>query len=332
MLTGSHVVRFQSKVNVKTNSGGVALMKTPRQPPDGVRGKTFLEQTFRALDELEAINKQPHRRSVSPPPYPTTFPKNVCSASKRDFRSASGLFAIITGLERSGTTIVSALIMSAPNLYSGFECGLLEVATPSDFREVSPFFDWMTGPATASERLWALTNDQRENLVSHSCHAEQYIQLRNDSRLFHQGNNENSWIVDKTPRYIYNLTDIMSRTHGVPVIVTQKTREQQIASWQKRSDMLDFDHQATENLFARVDLILSKAQARYPGRIHVVNTTELMLHPDSVMESAFSFLGLQWKPEYKTLDAFTAKNGGEDKNVGKTFRPNTAKKDIKVKH
>ena len=309
-------VQYQ-KIAVMPTGGGASPPKTSK--PSTAVGKTKTG----TLDEREAINKQPNAgssgrsRSVAPPPYPQSFPKNVCSAAQKDFRSASGVFAIITGMERSGTTIVSALIMSAPNLYGGFECGLLEASEPSEFRQVSPFFDWMTGP-TAYDRLWALTEEQRETLVSHSCHAEQYIQLRKDSPLFH--NNTQSWIIDKTPRYIYNLLSIMDRTPGVPVIVTMKTREQQIASWRKRSDMPDFDVGATRKLVKRVDRILLQAQAKYPGRIHVVNTTELMIHPGAEMNAAFDFLGLRWKRGYKTLDAFTAKNGGGlDKNVGRTF-------------
>lgn len=316
--------------------GGASPPKALKQ--SSVVGKTkttVSDATAHALDEREAINKQSREgssgrsRSMSPPHYPQSFPENVCSAAKKDFRSASGLFAIITGMERSGTTIVSALIMSAPNLYGGFECGLLEASEPSEFRQVSPFFDWMTGP-TAYERLWALTDEQRETLVGHSCHAEQYIQLRKDSPLFQ--NNTQSWIIDKTPRYIYNLLSIMDRTPGVPVIVTMKTQEQQIASWRKRSDMPDFDAPATRKLVRRVNRILLQAQAKYPGRIHVVNTTELMIHPGAEMNAAFDYLGLRWKRGYKTLDAFSAKNGGGlDKNVGRTFLPKQeTKKDSKV--
>ena len=333
LLTVLKAVHYQKVAIRPTGDSGAAPPPTS-EPPTRVSTSTNLllsEDAVRAVDGVGSINKPPRgdsngrSRSVSPPPFPTSFPKNVCSAAQNDFRSASGLFAIITGMERSGTTIVSALIMSAPNLYSGFECGLLEAAKPSEFRQVSPFFDWMTGP-TPYERLWALTDEQRETLVGHSCHAEQYIQLQKDSPLFHKHNNTQSWIVDKTPRYIYNLLSIMDRTQGVPVIVTKKTPKEQIASWRKRSDMPEFDVQATIKLVRKVNRMIVQAQAKYPGRIHVVNSTELMLHPDAVMEAAFDFLGLQWKPEYKTLDAFRAKNGGgQDKNTGRSFLPKATK-------
>jgi len=70
---------------------------------------------------------------VKPPPFLSVIPDDICKAAEINFRSASGVFAIITGLEHSGTTITSSLIMSAPNLFGVFECSLLKADTPSKF-------------------------------------------------------------------------------------------------------------------------------------------------------------------------------------------------------
>ena len=50
-----------------------------------------------------------------------------------DFRKKSGIFCIITGIEHSGTTMVSSLLMNAPNVYGAFELGLLLAPTPQQF-------------------------------------------------------------------------------------------------------------------------------------------------------------------------------------------------------
>lgn len=241
---------------------------------------------------------------VQPPPFPSSFPNEVCKAAETDFRSASGVFAIITGLEHSGTTITSSLVMSAPNLFGGFECGLLFAATPAEFQKVEPFYDWMLIPA--SQRMWGLTEQQREALLEHSCHAEQYHQIRQQSALYETPNDQ-SWIVDKTPFYIYELVEVMDRTPGVPVLVTQKNREEQLASFRRHGG----ESEETEKIFQRRTETaanqLAKALEKYPDRIHVINTTALALNPDPLMEAAFAFLGLQWKPEYKTLEDLKVK-------------------------
>jgi len=59
--------------------------------------------------------------------------EDTCVKAKEDFRDASKLFAIVTGLWHSGTTMLSELVMSAPGVYGGFECGILCEKKPADF-------------------------------------------------------------------------------------------------------------------------------------------------------------------------------------------------------
>ena len=69
---------------------------------------------------------------------------DVACADLSSFSLASGLRVIVTGLENSGTTIVSELIMLTPELFGGLECGLLLAPSPAHFRHVEPFQRWLS--------------------------------------------------------------------------------------------------------------------------------------------------------------------------------------------
>jgi len=227
--------------------------------------------------------------------------KNVCNIAKQDFRKASKLSAIVTGTAHSGTTIISQLIMSAPNIYGAQEGGLLLASEPSKFKEVSPFYAW-TMKSTIN-KFWGLSNDQRDLLLNSTCHAEMYVRLRRYSSLFFHPPNEESWILDKTPAYIRNLVDVMDRSPGVPVVVTEKSYHDQRASLKKRN---------VKNYIAKIiitakDDSLREALKKYPNRIHIVNMTALYLDPNVVMGKVFDFLGLEWQPEYLTMEALNSK-------------------------
>ena len=50
------------------------------------------------------------------------------------------LLVIITGTERNGTTYLSQLVNSIPNIYSGFETGLL---LDNSFTNCKPLCEWI---------------------------------------------------------------------------------------------------------------------------------------------------------------------------------------------
>jgi len=242
-----------------------------------------------------------------------------CEQRGGDFRTRSGVFCIVTGCENSGTTILSDLVQSAPNLYSGFECGVLLADAPRDFPNVQPFYDWIASPVASGN--WGLDGAQRDDLTNSSaCHADMFRRLRRYSPLFRSALTNASWIVDKTPGYVYKLAKVMDRSPGVPVLVTLKPREKQIESWLKR---LGPDQRvAAENRFDAAMRGLDEAKSKYPGRILVVNETELMKSPDRVMTSVFRFLGLRWHEEYKTMRAFNAKADAVGRERSSPFQSN----------
>lgn len=239
--------------------------------------------------------------SEYPPRLPPLTEEDACKIKSHDddFRLRSGVFAIVAGLEHSGTTMAGSLLASAPNLYAGFECGLLAAEAPSEFSSVDPFFTWMAMPST--NHMWGLSPEHRDELLAANCHAQQYVQLRKYSPIY-QIHNE-SWIIDKTPMYYRNLLSVMDRTPKVPVIVTWKEEKDIIRSFQKRNVPM-------QEINRRIDLFhtqLTLSQAKYKNRIYILNETEFANDPDIVMEQMFAFVGLKWNPSYKSMEAFNAK-------------------------
>jgi len=234
--------------------------------------------------------------AVSAPSYVLD---TVCNL--RQFREKSGLFAIITGIEHSGTTITASLVMNAPNLYGAFETGLLLSDTPSGFQHLSEPFFYKGLTAPTKNHFWGLTNEQREELLLARCPAEQYHLLRRHSPIYHVHNT--SWIVDKTPAYYHQLFSIMQRTPGVPVIVTQKEDDAVIRSLQKRgAKKVDIQRRLIN--FHRE---LTLCQSNFPERLYVLNHTTLTTSPNTVMTELFAFLGLLWDPSYLTNAALNQK-------------------------
>ena len=235
--------------------------------------------------------------------YPETT--NLCDPpeSDLDFRRKSGLFCVVAGIEHSGTTMTSSLLMNAPNLYGAFELGLLLASKPRQFatsKHVPKLLvDGITKPT--SNHWWGLTNDQRDELLRAKCVAEQYNLLRRHSPIYKALNT--SWIVDKTPAYYNQLYSIMKRTPGVPFVVTQKDDDAIRSSFRKRNE-------STRTIETKLRVFhseLHKAQRHFSDRLFVMNYTAFTERPDEIMTQVFSFLGLQWDSSYLTNNEFNQK-------------------------
>jgi len=235
----------------------------------------------------------------------------VCKMAEQDFRKASRLFTIVTGLEHSGITIVSQLIMSAPHVYGGVECGTLLASETSKLDEVLPFYDSKMRSKSA-ERHCGISIDQKDNFLNSTCHAEVYDRLHRYSSLYLHPPDEDSWILDKTQLYIRMLVDVMDRSPGVPVVVTEKSFNDQKKSLKKRGEKIKVIKQIIEIK----NESLRQAREKYPDRLHVVDMTALYLDPHTVMGQVFDFLGLKWQPKYLTMEAFNSKlPPGSDRGV-----------------
>merc|ERR1711937_313432 len=221
--------------------------------------------------------------------------RDICEEAKINFREASKLGVIVTGHEHTGTTMLAQLIKSAPGLFGGFECGLPVV------EDVIQFYDWLTW--SPENDLWGLNEESRDIVVKGKCLAEKYYNLHQYSPLFHYGENEDSFIVDKTPRYMSELVKVMDETPGVPVIVTTKSMDHLYESYRKRG----YSDHFIEVKISIAEQQIKMATEKYPGRVKVVDTSYWLEKPDEVMFDVFDFLGLEWKSEYLTMKALNVK-------------------------
>ena len=116
---------------------------------------------------MQSVYGQPVWTSSSGEATPCT-PASSCS--QLPFHDS--LSAIVTGLENSGTTVLSELLMSAPKHFGGFECGLLLACTPKDFEHVSPFYNWLP-------KNWKLDGTEvLSGMTKATCHQQAYAQLK----------------------------------------------------------------------------------------------------------------------------------------------------------
>lgn len=206
-----------------------------------------------------------------------------------------------SGMEHSGTTIISEFIMSVPNLFGAFESGFLLDQSPSTFSQRRTFYNWSIRPVTRSLH-WGLTTSQRDYVTQATCFAEMYRRVHALSPLM-QPPNDKSWIIDKTPSYIYNLTHIIEKTPRVPVVVTVKDRADQLQSLMKRG----VQRKGAMSRISAGEEALRQAQAKFPERIIVVNMTDLQRGPDAVMRDLFDQLHLTWRTAYMTMESLNRK-------------------------
>ena len=249
---------------------------------------------------------------LGPDPFMPSSTANVCVDKKSndnktdDFRKQSGLFVIIAGIEHTGTTMISSLLMNAPNLYSAFECGFLLADSPQEFQppKVHPMFvEGLTAPN--AHHWWGLPNDKAALITNHStCFEQQYSLLRKHSPLFNATEiNNSSWIVDKTPQYYRVLYEVMQKSPGVPVILTQRYDQDILDSYAKRGIWKKYARKALKEFHQNKEA----CETVFPDRLFVLDFNKFGEQPHTVMAEMFAFLGLQWDPSYLSNERFNAK-------------------------
>jgi hypothetical protein len=129
------------------------------------------------------------------------------------------LACIITGPERNGTTLFKKILDSHPDIFSGFETGIL---LNKDFSQCAPFCDWIYNKGAH----WGLDRDISLRGKSFS---EKY-----DLLFEHKGSyyrecaiqnliRKSRYLVDKTPAYIRKLKYIRENTcKDVPIFIIIK--------------------------------------------------------------------------------------------------------------
>jgi hypothetical protein len=215
------------------------------------------------------------------------------------------LLCVVTGMERSGTTLLSQLLNAHPLVASGFECGLL-LRDPAEFALAQPWWDWLADPRLG----WALDQSTRNQLISAADHAAAYRLLGSakgmgivdpKARDIFQ---TSPLMIDKTPAYVRQLSTIMQRTDR-PFLVTWKTPEDAWESYRKRGVPIA----GFLNTYRRSVAGLGRALMRFPDRITLISYRSLVVDTANVMARVAKVLGLP-EPHDLTLERYRTRFAG----------------------
>ena len=189
--------------------------------------------------------------------------------------------------------MLSELIMSAPGLSGAFETGFLLAPAPSKFVNVQPFFSWLN--SSQETNFLDLDGPQVTELLASPTHAAMYEFLLRASPLM-RGSNR---YVDKTPRYYTQLSEVMKRAPGVPVVISHKSWAHVLDSYMSRRYTEGWTEGGVRALWCHFVAQVRQAQREHPGRVHLVSYERLFLERDE-KEAArlFDFLGLKWNPSW----------------------------------
>jgi len=223
--------------------------------------------------------------------------------SKRDI-SGSGLRAIITGLEHSGSTKVGRILASAPCIIGAYETGYLLAPTPQDIDSILPWFDWNSATSNMTIENYRLQPDDikaMKNIQNSTNFLDMYNVLRHRSYLFNKLNSDEecskpSYMFDSTPRYVYPeyFEKVLAKTPGVPVIVTMTNYDDLNALWRRYSG-----NSIPHEEYDLTTQTVYEMKKKFPGRILIVN--DLVEFTESKMVDVFHHIGLEWKSEYLSM-------------------------------
>lgn len=128
------------------------------------------------------------------------------------------LIAVVTGPEHSGTTLIEKILYSHPDIFGGFETGLL--LNPF-FSECKPFNEWIY----KNGWHWGISSNVKfeDNLTF----TEKYNLLYNNRGSYDNDIQklirESKYIVDKTPAYIRNLKFVRENVPvNIPILISIK--------------------------------------------------------------------------------------------------------------
>ena len=190
-------------------------------------------------------------------------------------RSTGALFAVVTGMEHSGTTVLSSLIKNAPGVFGGFECGFLLAPAPAKFdaKCCRPWDAWIR---QGGAHMWNVSAGGLRSIRSASGFDDMYARLIAASPTLRAIPNVK--VLDKTPAYIRRLTTVLNKVPGVPCVVSVKGNS--------------------------TNPELLNAQRHHASRILVVEHEQLVADPHGTMRQVFGFLRLHWLPSYLSMRGF----------------------------
>lgn len=210
------------------------------------------------------------------------------------------LYAILCGLEKSGTTVLSEVLRRHPELDSGHEVGVLLAPTPRDFPGIQPYFSYF-------QKTWKLSRDEALACCDTDDIRTFYLRARQASSVIA---NKRAAIFDKTPRYMKYLPDVLDKVPGLPCIVNVRDPRAVMHSWACWSGHKDAPGVWLEQNFeSNRDRYLSYARGYRDAELTrkhrlFLNRFEIMtLEPEQTLSSIFEFLGLSFDRSFMYFES-----------------------------
>lgn len=191
------------------------------------------------------------------------------------------LTCVVTGMEQSGTTYLSRVIMSHPDIWAGFECGVL-LGKINNFYKEKPFSEWIEEGGWhyglgkgASNKISELNNYRKVyEYIYNNMGNTQSDESGDMYKLFKKA----KFILDKTPRYSYYLGNIITKIDNeVPIFIIYKDWKQQFYSMVVKRDVkpLNFVKMRTKFVGELKKIISNK-------NVFVIKYNDLMLWDNKI--------------------------------------------------
>jgi hypothetical protein len=205
------------------------------------------------------------------------------------------LVALVCGFEKSGTTVVNEILRRHPHLDSGHEVGVLMAPSPRAFPAVQPYFSFF-------RQTWKLTAEQARECCDTDEWARFYARARQASPVIVD---KSTLLFDKTPRYMRQLSEVMSRVPQLPCVVNVRDPRALMHSWACWSGFRDSPGDWLEQNFERncerfLEYACGYATAAGEGQYRLlVNRFETMcLEPERALRRVFDFLGFEFSTDF----------------------------------
>lgn len=256
--------------------------------------------------------QQLHRRNLSGTFDPKTIFSKLSSSSSSssgvvheeiDFREISGIRAIVTG-NAGGINIIANVLLNAPCVMGAYETGYLLADTPSEIDTLHPSYEWNQLKAPSDRKhpnlSYRLSPKDYEKMRAARNFGELYQLLRHQSPLLSRidvvdkncdlERREPYEIIDKSPHYVNPeyLEKVLEKTPMVPVVVLMKS-----------------DDLYGRTAASRVNV--EKMQEKYPNRIRIYESNDLVARPEIVMKDVMDFVELPFSMDYFDMDPLLEK-------------------------
>ena len=114
------------------------------------------------------------------------------------------VLCVVTGMEQSGTTFFSKLLVSNPKIMCGFECGIL-LDDISNYHKVEPWYKWMQ--ETTDIGHWGILPENMKKICDAENYYEAYSLIKEyagdvEKKQVKECFQKATYIIDKTPGYL----------------------------------------------------------------------------------------------------------------------------------